>query len=132
MFGFGGKIETVIGEGAHIKGSLKCGESVFVNGKVEGDVSCEGVLTLGAKAMVRGDLKAPVVIVGGKIEGDIEAAERVELLPTAVIGGDIRAPKLITAEGAILQGRCEMVQPSYERVEKAEGKAAARRANTQA
>ncbi len=130
MFGFGGKIETVIGEGAHIKGSLKCGESIFVNGKVEGDIVCEGVLTLGAKAMVRGDLKAPVIVVGGRVEGDVEASERVELLPTAVVGGDLRAPKLVMADGAMLQGRCEMIQPSYERAEKPEAKAASRRANS--
>lgn len=108
MFGIGGKIETVIGEGAEVKGGLLVSGAVYVNGHVHGDVQSDAIITLGEHGEVEGNLSAPVVVVGGKLRGYIDATVKVELLGTAMVGGDIRSPKLAVAEGALFEGNCEM------------------------
>lgn len=110
MFGIGGKIETVIGEGAEVKGSLVVSGAVYVNGHVKGNVASDGIITIGEKGEVEGDLNAPYVVVGGKLRGHVDATAKVELLSTAMVGGDIRSPKLVVAEGAMFEGNCEMIQ----------------------
>ena len=109
MFGMGGKIETVIGEGAQVKGHLVVSGAVYVNGHVKGDVQSDSIVTLGEKGEVEGNLIAPYVVVGGKLRGHVEASMKCELLSTAMVGGDIRAPKLAVAEGAMFEGNCEMI-----------------------
>ena len=109
MFGIGGKIETVIGEGAEVKGHLHVSGVVYVNGRVHGDVVSDELITLGDKGEVEGDLKAPVVVVGGKLRGHVQASLKVELLSTAMVGGDIHTAKLVVAEGALFEGNCEMI-----------------------
>ena len=111
MFGIGGKIETVIGEGAEVKGSLHVSGAVYVNGHVKGNVESDGIITLGEKGEVEGNVIAPYVVVGGKLRGDVNASVKVELLATAMVGGDIRSPKLVVSEGALYEGNCEMIQP---------------------
>jgi cytoskeletal protein CcmA (bactofilin family) len=111
VFGFGGKIETVIGEGAEVKGSLLVSGAVYVNGHVRGDVESDGIVTIGDRGEVEGDVKAPYVVVGGKLRGHVDASVKVELLGTAMVGGDIRSPKLVMAEGAMFEGNCEMIKP---------------------
>jgi cytoskeletal protein CcmA (bactofilin family) len=108
VFGIGGKIETVIGEGALVKGGLAVSGAVYVDGHVMGDVESDSIITLGDKAEVEGSLCAPMVVVGGKLRGDVRASIKVELLGTAIVGGDIHSPKLSVAEGALFQGNCEM------------------------
>src|SRR5271154_5557168 len=111
MFGLGGKIETVIGEGAEVRGTLVVSGAVYVNGHVKGNVESDGMITVGDKGEVEGDLKAPFVVVGGKLRGNVDASVKVDLLNTAMVGGDIRSPKLAVAEGAMFEGNCEMIKP---------------------
>ena len=110
MLGIGGKIETVIGEGAEVQGNLIVSGAVYVNGRVHGDVKSDDIITLGEKGEVEGSLYAPLVVVGGKLRGDVEASVKVELLGKAMVGGDIRSPRLAIAEGALFEGNCEMTQ----------------------
>ena len=111
MFGLGGKIETVIGQGAEVRGSLHVSGAVYINGHIKGNVESDGIITLGVGGEVEGHLKAPYVVVGGRLRGDVDASMKVELLSTGMVGGDIRSPKLVISEGAMFEGNCEMIQP---------------------
>jgi cytoskeletal protein CcmA (bactofilin family) len=111
MLGFGGKIETVIGEGAEFKGNIHVPGAIFVNGRVHGPVRSDELITLGEKGEVEGDLVAPLVVVAGRLRGNIEAGAKVDLMATASVAGEIRTPKILIAEGAMFEGNCEMVKP---------------------
>jgi cytoskeletal protein CcmA (bactofilin family) len=111
MFGIGGKVETVIGEGAQFKGSFNVQGALYVNGRVEGDIESDEIVTLGEKAWVTGNISAPVVVVAGRLQGHVFGGLKVELLQTAKVGGDIRTPKVNIAQGALFEGNCEMLLP---------------------
>ena len=105
MFGFGGKIDTLLGQGAEFKGNISVEGGIVIDGKVEGNVSASERVTLGLHGHVRGNLSAPEVVIGGKLTGHVMASDRAELLATAHVDGDIKATRLVMADGSALTGK---------------------------
>ncbi len=102
-----------IGSSVSIKGELSGSEDLYFDGEVEGPIDLgDSVLTIGAHGRVRSRIYAKVVIVQGKVEGDISADFKVELRRSAVVAGNIKAQRLIIEDGALLQGKVEMVPMS--------------------
>jgi len=104
--------EKVLDVDAAMQGSLVFRDPVNlrINGKFEGTLETKGTLTIGQTAVVLADIIGDNIIIGGKVKGRITARESLTLLPTAVTEGDIYPAKLNIAEGAILEGRCSMLQ----------------------
>jgi cytoskeletal protein CcmA (bactofilin family) len=119
MFGFkrgsvAGSVDTMIGPGAEIKGQLRVRGTVFIDGKVEGDVQADEGIMMGASGQVKGDLRARTVVVGGRVAGDCLAEERLELLNTASVKGDLKSARMVIGEGAYFEGAVVMTQPPAE------------------
>lgn len=114
MFGLGGKVDTIIGTGAELRGPINVDGSIVIDGKVEGAVSASERITLGVHAAVRGNLSAPEVIVGGKLQGHVLASAHAEILASAHIDGDIRTPRLNLHDGATLSGKVSMATAAAE------------------
>jgi cytoskeletal protein CcmA (bactofilin family) len=119
MFGFkrgpeAGSVDTMIGPGAEIKGQLKVRGTVYIDGKVEGDVQAEQGILMGPGGQVKGDLRARTVVVGGRVAGDCYAEERLELLNTASVKGDLKSACMVIGEGAYFEGAVAMTQPPAE------------------
>lgn len=97
---------------AAMQGTLSFKDSVNlrINGKFEGTLETRGNLTIGQQATVNADIVGDNIVIGGKVKGRLTARESLTLLPTAVVEGDIYPSKLNVAEGAILEGRCSMLQ----------------------
>ena len=112
MFGLGGaktgKVDTMVGQGTEIKGNLNIKGSIYVDGRVEGNIATDDGIMLGEAGSVKGNLAARNIIIGGRVHGHVVASERVELLSTSVVDGDIRSPRLLIAEGSVFEGSCEM------------------------
>ena len=81
-----------------------------INGNFNGTLETRGTLTIGANAFVEAAINGDNIIIAGKIRGDIIAKTMLVLMPTAVLTGNITTPKLNIVEGAIFQGRCQMVE----------------------
>jgi len=104
--------EKVLDVDAAMQGSMIFRDPVNlrINGKFEGTLETKGNLTIGQNAVVLADIIGDNIVIGGKVKGRITARESLTLLPTAVTEGDIYPAKLNVAEGAILEGRCSMLQ----------------------
>ena len=89
--------------------SFKDPVNLRINGKFEGGLDAKGVLTIGPSANVTADIIGDSIIVEGKIRGKITARVSLELLPTAIFDGEIYTFRLIVSEGAILNGKCQML-----------------------
>jgi len=103
-------------KGSRVTGQLTFHGPAKIDGSVEGEILCHGVLTIGEEAEVRARVFGDAVIIRGKVEGDVAAKERVELEPPARLLGNIDAPRLTVTEGAVFDGRCSM-RGSRERLE---------------
>ena len=68
-----------IGKSVVIRGEVKGGEDLIVDGRVEGTVTLtESRLTIGPSANIAADLTARDILIQGQVQGNIVASGRVE------------------------------------------------------
>src|SRR5579872_1498152 len=100
-----------IGKSIVIRGEVKGGEDLLIDGRVEGTVQlAENRLTIGPNANVAADLMARDVLVQGKVQGNIVATGRVELRSGCQLEGDIRAQRLAVEDNAVVRGKVDLTQ----------------------
>jgi cytoskeletal protein CcmA (bactofilin family) len=102
----GGK--DILSSDVEIKGSIKFQKELLIDGKVEGDINSDGILTVGENAEIRGEITTKSITVYGKVHGNITVAERCELKSKCVLQGDLKAARLVIEEGATFIGKSEV------------------------
>ena len=104
--------DNVIDVDASMQGSLVFKDSVNlrIKGNFDGSLETKGQLTIGESAFVNATIKCENIVVEGRVKGDVDATSRIELTKSAMIEGNIRTPNLIVHEGALLQGKCMMME----------------------
>lgn len=102
------KIETIIGPGVILKGSLKAQSSVRVDGTVEGEIEADGNVVVGEKADIKANITAQNVTIAGLVRGNVFARGRLEITAKGKVLGDISTATLSIEEGGIFQGRSTM------------------------
>ena len=100
--------KNLLSADVEIKGSIKFQSELTIDGKVEGEISSNGVLTVGENAEIKGEIKTKSVTVLGKVHGNITVEERCELKAHAVLYGDLKATRLVIEEGATFVGKSEV------------------------
>ena len=100
--------KDVLSKDVEIKGSIKFQKELMIDGKVEGEINSDGVLTIGENADIRGEIKTKSITVFGKVHGNITVAERCELKSRCTLQGDLKAARLVIEEGATFIGKSEV------------------------
>jgi cytoskeletal protein CcmA (bactofilin family) len=100
--------KNILSSDVEIKGSLKFQNELTIDGKIEGEITSTGVLTVGENAEIKGEIKTKSVTVLGKVHGNITVEERCELKAHAALYGDLKATRLIIEEGATFVGKSEV------------------------
>ena len=95
-------------KGSRISGHLSFQGSARIDGIVDGEIQCQGTLTIGEGAEVRAKISGEVVVIRGKVEGDVVAKEKVELAAPARLIGNVDAPRLSITDGVVFDGNCSM------------------------
>ncbi|MDR1895960.1 MAG: polymer-forming cytoskeletal protein [Prevotellaceae bacterium] len=95
-------------EGTEINGTIKAPTDYRIDGKVEGNISCDGKVVIGDKGYIKGEIVSKNVEISGKVEGTITAESLLTLKSTAVVTGDIITNKLVVEVGAQFNGNCHM------------------------
>ncbi len=91
----------VIPEGVIIEGSVSGGTDTEISGRVDGNVTVDGRLYLGASALVSGNVRAHSCKVEGLVEGKVECSELLELGETGRLNADVIAGKRINLAGQV-------------------------------
>ena len=103
---------NVLNSDVSVVGVLRFTDDLLVDGSVEGEITSDGVLTVGANATIQagGQTKVAVrtrsAIINGRVTGDVVVTDRVELSSTAELVGDVTASKISIQEGAVFIGHC--------------------------
>ena len=116
---------NVLSSDVEIKGSVKFTNDLVVDGKIEGEISSEGNLTVGENARLKAEIKTATVIVYGKVHGNITATQSVELKAGAEVVGDIKSKTLAIEAGAIFVGRSTVGTPAQTPAQTTPGQATA-------
>jgi cytoskeletal protein CcmA (bactofilin family) len=91
----------IIPEGVIIEGSLTSGSETEISGRIEGNVTVDGRLFLGASALVTGNVRAATCRVEGLVEGKIECSQDLELGQTGRLNADAQAGKALLLAGQV-------------------------------
>jgi cytoskeletal protein CcmA (bactofilin family) len=103
---------NVLSSDVEIKGTVKFTNDLVVDGKIEGEITSDGNLTVGENARIKAEIKTATVVVYGKVHGNINATDRVELKASAEVVGDIKAKTLSIEAGAIFVGKSTVGTPA--------------------
>ena len=95
-------------KGSRVSGQLSFQGPARIDGAVDGEIQCQGTLTIGATAEIKAKITGQVVVIHGKVEGNVSAKERIELVAPARLIGNIDSPRLIICEGVVFDGDCSM------------------------
>jgi len=91
-----------------IIGTIKFQNELLIDGKFEGEIIADGVLTVGENANIRADIRTKSITIYGKVHGDVTVSERCELKSQCRLEGDLKAARLIIEEGATFIGKSEV------------------------
>lgn len=112
------KVDTLIGKDTVFQGNLNASGTLRVDGKVTGEINCQGDIVVGENGLVEAEIKARSILVAGTIKGNVIAQAKVELASTGTIMGDINVAGLTIDDGAVFDGNCTM--KNYEKASKIE------------
>ena len=107
--------KDILSSDVEIKGSIKFQKELLIDGKVEGEINSDGVLTIGENADIRGEIKTKSITVFGKVQGNITVGERCELKSRCTLQGDLKAARLVIEEGATFIGKSEVTSSTRAR-----------------
>ncbi len=102
------ELNTIIGKGSVIEGKIKIKNSVRIDGKIKGEITSTGTVTIGSDGEVEGTINAANAIIGGRVRGKMNVQSKIILEKNSVLIGDLKTQKLNIAEGAIFDGNCIM------------------------
>jgi cytoskeletal protein CcmA (bactofilin family) len=103
-----GRIETIIGKGTNIEGTVNIEGATRIDGNLTGKVVSNDVITVGSTGIVKAEIRAKAIVVGGRVEGNLFASEKVELQAKCELVGDITSKSLLVEHGAIFHGSSRM------------------------
>ena len=107
-FNDSGNLNTIIGKGSSIDGTMKVNSTLRVDGRVKGNVTTTDSLVLGKDGVINGEVVVRNAIIGGKLKGKLTASGKVVLEAKSVFNGELKTTKLVIDEGAIFEGNCSM------------------------
>ena len=102
--------KCILSGDVEIEGSITFQNELLIDGKVQGQVTSNGVLTIGENAKIHGEIQTRSVTVHGKVRGNI-TAERCELKSNCTLEGDLKAARLIIEDGATFIGTSQISPP---------------------
>ncbi len=103
-------MNTIIGKGAKVEGSLEVNGALRIDGYVKGKLYSTEVLTVGKDGIVEADMECKVAIIGGSVKGNVVASEKIELQTKSSVQGDLTTKSIMVEQGAVFQGKCTMPQ----------------------
>lgn len=106
--GRSGDLNTIIGKGAVIEGTIKVQNSMRLDGRVTGHILTTDALVVGKDGEVRGEVRTKNAVIGGLVNGQVFASGKVVLESRAVLKGDVKTAKLMVNDGARFDGNCSM------------------------
>lgn len=101
--------ESLIDRDSHFNGNFRSKQNLKVEGIAEGEIECEGTLTVVKGARVRANITARNVTVAGELEGDVTCQDTFQIMPSGQVEAKVTARRLIVQEGGFYNGEFQMI-----------------------
>ena len=107
------KTSSILGPELEIHGDVKVSGSLFIYGKVFGNIQSNGAVQTANGSVVTGNISAKDIAIGGKVDGDLDVEKKVTLGDTSFLTGNLNASIVTIEEGAKFDGVCSMKNNSH-------------------
>ena len=112
---FGGKKQkssgnqSLIGQGAKLRGDLSFDGDCYIDGLIEGNVSTgnsdKAYLSISEAGRVKGNVSVRLLYLSGRIDGDVYVSEKAVFGPSARVTGNVHYNLIEIAAGAEINGQ---------------------------
>jgi len=103
------RIDSLIGAGTTIEGSVTFTGGLRIDGEVRGNVSASenqpGTLVVSEHAHIDGEVNVPHLVINGTVNGPVRSSVSLELQPRARVTGDVEYNSIELHLGALVDGR---------------------------
>ncbi|MCR4278577.1 MAG: polymer-forming cytoskeletal protein [bacterium] len=96
--------QTVVAEGVRVEGDFKGQGDIVIDGEVKGNISTDGMLSVGQNANIEADMNAERAVISGKVFGNVTVRSHLEIKATASVRGDVTSGTVTIESGASLRG----------------------------
>jgi cytoskeletal protein CcmA (bactofilin family) len=103
---------SVLSNKVKFEGEIHGDEDFHVEGYFKGAIKISGNIFVGRNGVVQADVEADNVVIQGKINGNVVARKQLEIRSSGQLLGDCTAQSIDIKEGAVFDGRLNMLQPS--------------------
>lgn len=105
-----GRIDTLIGAGTVVEGSIRFAGGLRIDGEVKGNVEAadgasSSVLVLSEQARIEGLVAVAHLVTNGTVVGQVSVSECLEMQARSKIVGDVDYSLIEMHQGAIVEGR---------------------------
>jgi len=101
---------SLLSKNVKIEGEIQGPENLHVEGYIKGAVILSGDIFIGNTGIVEADIEAKNIIIQGEVSGNVKAHKQLEIHPTGKLIGDCTAASIDIKEGAVFEGRSNMIK----------------------
>ena len=101
---------SLLSKKVNIVGEIQGNEDLHVEGRFKGSIKITGNIFVGQTGVIEADVEAENVVIQGKINGNILACKQLEIQPHGQLIGDCTAQSIDIKEGAVFEGRSNMLK----------------------
>jgi cytoskeletal protein CcmA (bactofilin family) len=98
---------TVIGRSAFVRGRIVGTGDIEILGRVEGEITCNGEVTVDSSGLVSAPIAAQRIVVRGAVKGDLTAEDTLVIEHGAKVVGDLSAPRITIQTGGLVRGHVQ-------------------------
>lgn len=104
----GGGATSYIDPNSAVEGTIRTNRDLRIEGRLNGKISCDGVLMVAEGAVVDAEIDAASIIVAGEMSGTVRCRGRLEIRTSGIVRGDVKTGALVILEGARYEGQIAM------------------------
>ena len=104
-----GKI-SLLSKKVKFEGDIQGDEDLRVEGHFKGTIKVDGDFFVGQSGVVEAEVEADNIVIQGQITGNVLARNQLEIQSSGQLLGDCKAKSIDIREGAIFEGRSNMLK----------------------
>jgi cytoskeletal protein CcmA (bactofilin family) len=101
--------ESLIDRDSHFNGLYETKQNLRIEGLAEGELQCEGTLTVAEGARVKAKVTASTITIAGQLKGEVVCRGVFQIMPSGEVDATVSARRLIVQEGGLYNGEFHMI-----------------------
>lgn len=100
----GARLASILGQTAVVLGNVRGQGDLEIRGRVQGNITVAGRITVGHDGLVLGGIEADQITVQGRVHGDLNAKDAIFVFVSGEVEGNLSAPRVAIEAGARVFG----------------------------